>query len=429
MMAPRGMAMTMSRRETLVLAGAGVLGAAAAPAMPAGASDDAGWARIAALYALPKGVVQLEHGYWGSMAAPVEAAWHERARRLNRDTAFYARRAMRADLEAVVARAASEMGARPEDVALVRNASEGLSALIGQVQGIGAGDQIIRADIDYDSTKGDMASLAAARGAELVTLAMPRLPSRDGVIAAYAEAFARSPRLKLVLLTQMSNRTGLVVPVAEIAALARARGALVVVDAAQSFFHVPCRMEALGADAVVVNFHKWAGAPIGCAAIWIAPASLKAFAVSPATPDAPADRVASRVYPGTVDFAAWLTIPDAFDFQAGMGGVAAKLPRLRALRDRWVKPLRGLDGLEILTTDDPDSYGAISSFRIRGRTRVADNIAITDALLNRFGIMTVHRIGLADGACVRVTPALATPPSDVDRLVPALRTLVAEMAV
>lgn len=134
--------MTVSRREALVLAGAGAIGGAAAPV------DATGWGKVAAQYPLPSGVVQLEHGYWGSMAKPVEAAWAERARRLNRDTALYARRAMVRDLEAVVARAAAEMGGRPEDVALVRNASEGLSALIGQVKGVGAGDQIVRADVD-----------------------------------------------------------------------------------------------------------------------------------------------------------------------------------------------------------------------------------------------------------------------------------------
>jgi selenocysteine lyase/cysteine desulfurase len=327
----------------------------------------------------------------------------------------------------VVDRAAAEMGAQPEEVALVRNASEGLSALIAQVRGVGAGDRILCADVDYDSSRGDMASLATARGATLTTLSMPRQPTRAAVLAVYADAIARSERLKLVLLTQISHRTGFVLPVAEIAALARARGA-VVVDAAQSFFHVPCRMDALGADAVVVNFHKWVGAPIGCAAIWIAKDRLAAFAPSPATPDAPAGRVASRVYPGTVDFSAWLTIPAAFDFQARIGGVAAKLPRLRLLRDRWVKPLRDLDGLEILTPDDPEAYGAITSLRIRGRDSVADNVALSDALLARFGLMTVHRTGLADGACVRVTPSLLNTPEEVDRLVPALRTLVAERA-
>ena len=106
-----------------------------------------------------------------------------------------------------------------------------------------------------------------------------------------------------------------------------------------------------------------------------------------------------------------------------------KLARLQYLRNRWVKPLRGLEGLEILLPDDPRLHGATTSFRIKGRTSTADNIAITDVLLERFGIMTVYRAGLADGACVRVTPSLFTTPAEVDRLVPALRTLVGELAV
>jgi selenocysteine lyase/cysteine desulfurase len=42
--------------------------------------------------------------------------------------------------------------------------------------------------------------------------------------------------------------------------------------------------------------------------------------------------------------------------------------------------------------------------------------------------MTVHRAGLADGACVRVTPGLFTTPADCDRLVAALRDLVPQIA-
>jgi isopenicillin-N epimerase len=41
--------------------------------------------------------------------------------------------------------------------------------------------------------------------------------------------------------------------------------------------------------------------------------------------------------------------------------------------------------------------------------------------------MTVQRTGLDAGACVRVTPSLFTTPAEVDALVPALRTLVAEL--
>jgi selenocysteine lyase/cysteine desulfurase len=94
------------------------------------------------------------------------------------------------------------------------------------------------------------------------------------------------------------------------------------------------------------------------------------------------------------------------------------------LRDRWVRPLRELPQVEILTPDDPQLCGAITSFRLRGRTSHEDNVALAKTLLDKHRIFTVHRDGLASGSCVRVTPALATRMSDVDALVGAVRSLV-----
>ncbi len=86
-------------------------------------------------------------------------------------------------------------------------------------------------------------------------------------------------------------------------------------------------------------------------------------------------------------------------------------------------PLRARGGLEILTPQDPRLYCASTSFRLPGRTEIADNIAITRDLLDRFGIFTVHRIGVASGACVRVAPALFTSGDDIQRLVHALEEI------
>jgi selenocysteine lyase/cysteine desulfurase len=273
--------------------------------------------------------------------------------------------------------------------------------------------------------QGAMVSLARARGAEAVKINLPRAVTHENTIAAYADAIAATPRLKLVLLTHMSHRAGLVLPVANIVPLAKARGAQVIVDAAQSFYQMIFKLPDLGADFVGLNFHKWVGAPLGVAGIWIRKGHTAEIAPSPAEPDG--KDVQARVHQGTVDYSAQLTIPAALDFQAGIDP-AAKLARLHYLRNRWVKPLRGLSGLEILLPDDPRLHGASTSFRIAGRTSTADNIAITDQLLTRFNIMSVHRPGLADGACIRITPSLFTTPAEVDALVPALRTLVAELA-
>jgi selenocysteine lyase/cysteine desulfurase len=412
-------------RRTALLAATGVAAAVVSPAKAAAADDEAYWARIAALYPVSRKVIQLENGYWGSMASPVLAAHRSVLDRLNSENSWFARRAMVRDQKVVLERAAQAMGVLPEEIGLCRNAAEGLSALISQFRDVGPGDRILYSDTDYEAMQGAMVSLARARGAEAVKINLPRAVTHENTIAAYADAIAATPRLKLVLLTHMSHRAGLVLPVANIVPLAKARGAQVIVDAAQSFYQIIFKLPDFGADFVGMNFHKWVGAPLGVAGIWIRKGHEGEIAPSPAEPDGKG--VQARVHQGTVDYSAQLTIPAALDFQVGIDPTA-KLARLHYLRNRWVKPLRGLSGLEILLPDDPRLHGASTSFRIAGRTSTADNIAITDQLLTRFNIMSVHRPGLADGACIRITPSLFTTPAEVDALVPALRTLVAELA-
>ncbi|HEY9382415.1 MAG TPA: aminotransferase, partial [Gemmatimonadales bacterium] len=92
-------------------------------------------------------------------------------------------------------------------------------------------------------------------------------------------------------------------------------------------------------------------------------------------------------------------------------------------RDRWVRAVRGIRGIDILTPDASDLVAAISSFRLQGRGGKAENQALVSELLDRYGIFTVWRTGLARGDCVRVTPALYNTPADVDHLASALKEL------
>ena len=124
-------------------------------------------------------------------------------------------------------------------------------------------------------------------------------------------------------------------------------------------------------------------------------------------PDVNAD-IRPRVHTGTPDYAAQLTVPTALAFQAAIGA-APRAARLRALRDRWVhavaRPPAGAD---------PDArrsqlHGAITSFRLRGRTSHDDNVALAKALLDKHRIFTVHRDGLASGSCVARHPGARRP--------------------
>lgn len=391
------------------------------------ADDEAGWAKLAELYPVSREVIQLENGYWGSMASPVLQTHRAILDRLNSENSVYARRAMQSDTRAARERIAVELGVLPQEIGIARNAAEALSALIGQFKDLGAGDRILFSDLDYESVQGTVVSTARARGAEAIKLRAPDVLTHDGLIAFYRGAIETTPNLKLLILTHMVHRNGLVVPVADITAIARARGVQVIVDAAQSFCHVDFKLPDFGADFVGMNFHKWVGAPLGVAALWIRESAIPQIAPARDEPGAGDTDAQTRLHLGTFDFAPLLTVPAAFDFQSRIT-VPTKLGRLQLLRNRWVQKARAIDGIEVLLPDDQRLHGASTSFRVKGRTSTADNIAITNALLERFNIMSVHRSGLGAGACVRITPSLFTTLAEVDALPSALRVLAGEMA-
>ena len=414
------------RRGVLRAAAAG-LAATAVPVRGAVAAgpegDEEYWAQIAAQYDVTPGIIQLENGNWGMMAGPVLDTYKRQIERVNRDTSYYARRGMGADLARVREDFASFLKVDADEIVFTRNATEALKALIGGYNRIGAGEAALYADLDYDSMQASMDAAMARRGAQVVRIALPEPASHDNVLAAYEAAFDAHPNLRLVLLTHVSHRTGLQIPVREIVRMARERGIDAIVDAAHSLGQVDFALPDLDADFVGVNLHKWIGAPLGVGAAYIRRERIDAIDPDIAEEDRQSDAITARVHTGTVDYAALLSVPEALRFQEAITA-PRRAARLRALRDRWVGKVRGMSEIEVLTPDDPRMHAGITSFRLRGRTSLEDNKALAARLLADHRIFTVLRTGLASGACVRVTPALFTSMADVDALAFALHAIV-----
>ena len=386
------------------------------------ARDEAYWRRVAAYYRVSSQYTNLEAGYFGMMAAPVLAAFHRHVDRVNLESSYYARRGYDADLEASRARVAAFLGAAPAEIAFTRGATEALQCLIAQYNRLRPGDVVMYSDLDYMAMQYAMNWLVERRGVTLARFDIPEPATRDNVLAAYADALKANPRVRLLLLTHLNNKTGLIIPVRELAAMARERGADVVVDAAHSFGQTDLTLGDLGADFVGLNLHKWLGAPVGAGVMYIKAARLGDVDRMYADESAPATSIQSRIHTGTANFATFLTVPAALDFHAAVGP-AAKAARVRYLRDRWVDAVRGTTGIDVLTPDDPGMVAAITSFRLHGRGTRDANQAVVRELFDRFGLFTVWRNGPAKGDCVRVTPALYNTPADAEKLADALRTL------
>ncbi|MCE3544235.1 aminotransferase class V-fold PLP-dependent enzyme, partial [Escherichia coli] len=91
--------------------------------------------------------------------------------------------------------------------------TEALQKLITGYNKLQPGDAVIYSDLDYDSMQYAMNALAGRRGVEVKTFAIPEPATREAVLDAYRTVLEATPKAKLLLLTHLSHRTGLVMPI------------------------------------------------------------------------------------------------------------------------------------------------------------------------------------------------------------------------
>ena len=160
--------------------------------------------------------------------------------------------------------------ADPACVIFTRNASESLNLVaysLGLTE-VHAGDEIVLTCMEHHSNILPWQMVAERTGAKLVWLEC----DDEGLIPQEEITSKITARTKLVAVVHMSNVFGVVNPVRSIAHRAHqvgdeGKGAVVVVDGAQSAAHMKIDVEALGADFFALSAHKLGG-PMGIGALW-----------------------------------------------------------------------------------------------------------------------------------------------------------------
>jgi isopenicillin-N epimerase len=205
-------------------------------------------------FLLDPGITFLNHGSYGACPAPVFARYQELQRELERNPVEFLAR--RFDELTAGSRAALAVfiGARPDDLVFVPNATAGLNAVIRSLR-LEPGDEVLTTRHEY----GAVTRTWEFAGANLVYAEPDELLAGIG------------PKTKAVSVSHITSPTALVLPVAEICAAARAAGALAIVDGAHAPGQVPVDLEDLGADVYAGNCHKWLCAPKGAGFLWARP--------------------------------------------------------------------------------------------------------------------------------------------------------------
>ncbi len=120
------------------------------------ARDEAFWKKLGGYYDRTEGVLNLEHGYWGKMAHPVQSTYLDALRMVNAQNSFYARKDFAADEAEATRRIARALGVHEDEIVITRNATEACHNLIRQYQGLKPGDAVLLADLDYPEFKTHM---------------------------------------------------------------------------------------------------------------------------------------------------------------------------------------------------------------------------------------------------------------------------------
>ncbi|MCR4542513.1 aminotransferase class V-fold PLP-dependent enzyme [Pseudomonas sp. 18.1.10] len=391
--------------------------------MPRNADNEHHWHTIAQRYELEPGPINLENGYFGRMSRVVRAQYLEHVAFINRSNSLHVRQRFEQGENVEIRRQlAEQINVDPESVAFTRNATEALQSLIRNYNRLQPGDQVLISDLEYDTVKGAMRWLAGVRGVEVIELSHAHPASFDSLVQTYRDAFAQYPRLKLMALTHVTHRTGLVMPVAAIAKAAREHGVDVILDGAHALGQIDFNLAELGIQFAGFNLHKWIGAPLTLGFLYIAPERLADIDPDMGEFHYPLNDVRARTSYSTPNFPALMTLPLVFEEHRALGGSAAKGARVNYLRDLWVSQVRPLAGIEVLTSDDPRLYCGITAFKFVGR----DQQVMADRLLKDYDLFTTTRVGAAFGTCIRVTPGLVTAAADIAALVHAITELNAD---
>jgi selenocysteine lyase/cysteine desulfurase len=385
------------------------------------ARDEAFWQTFADRYDLQPGPINLENGYFGRMSRTVVEEYQRNIELINRSNSVYVRqRFEQGDSLKIRAQLAGLIGVPAESVALTTNATDGLQSLIRNYNRLQPGDQVLICDLEYDTVKGAMRWLAQQRGVEVIEIDHVHPSSFDSLLTTYREAFARHPRLKLMALTHVTHRTGLVMPVQAIAAAAKEHGIDIILDGAHALGQLEFDLDELGIAFAAYNLHKWIGAPLTLGFLYIAPDRLADIDPDMGEMHFPVTDIRARTPYSTPNIPALLTLPLVLEEHWAMGGSAAKGARLNYLRNLWVRAVREHAGIEVMTPDDPRLYCGITSMRF---TAHADQQAMAERLLSDYNLFTVVRNGAATGPCIRITPGLTSTAADINLLATALTEL------
>jgi isopenicillin-N epimerase len=219
-------------------------------------------------WALDPSVTYLNHGSFGACPLEVLAVQQEWRARLEREPVRF----LLAELPALLAEVRGELGslvgADPDDLAFVANATTGVNTVLASYP-LRPGDAVLVTDHGYPACRNAAAYWAGRAGAAVQVAELPFPIEGSGTVVERVLG-AVTPRTRIAVLDHVTSPSGLVFPIAQLVEELASRGIETLVDGAHAPGMFPLDLRSLGASYYTGNLHKWCCAPKAAAFLWVA---------------------------------------------------------------------------------------------------------------------------------------------------------------
>ncbi len=365
------------------------------------------WSEIRRAFDADRTLINLNHGGVAPTPAAVLESMIRDLRTANVAPAHQMWDLLEPRVESVRRELAREFGCEPAEMAITRNASEGMQILIAGLD-LARGDEVVISDQNYGrmQTAWDQRARRDGVVVKRISLGGPN-PSPDDVVARFRAAM--TPRTRVVEVAHVVNLTGNVLPVRELVAMARERGAETFVDGAHAFAHFPFRRDDLGCDYYATSLHKWLLAPVGTGFLYVRKASIPRIWPLMAAASTMDGDIRKFEEIGTHPAANHNAIAGALSFHRAIGA-DRKVARLRHLRGRWAARLAdATPRARLVSPVEPERSCGIGLLQVDG----IDPSALKQRLWEKHRIITAA-IKHAEFHGIRVTPNVDISVEEID---------------
>ena len=383
------------------------LRSAGAPASGGAADDEDYWGEIQRAFDCDRTMTNLNNGGCSPTPTHVLEQMIRDLRFSNELPVINMWQTLEPRIESTRRELARSFGCDVEEMAITRNASEGLETMIFGLD-LKRGDEVVCSNQNYGRMLTGWDQRARREGIVLkqVSFKLPP-PSADHVLDAFKAAV--TPRTRVIEMTHITNLSGQILPIREMVKWARPKGIEVFVDGAHAYAHFPFTRDELDCDYYGTSLHKWLLAPIGTGFLYVRKSKQKNLWPLMAAPSSMDENVRKYEEIGTHPAANHNAISVALAFHNAIGA-ERKVARLRYLRDRWAKRLQQeSDRVKILTPLDSPNGAGIGLLHVDG---VAPNTLVA-WLMDKHKIVSTP-INHDEFNGVRVTPNIYTTVQEVD---------------